>query len=112
MAASHGFPGPRAPRASIAGLYCNTPLTADWRNRGRARSHRRASGPGEHPQRILQHGADVAQHGGAEIPVDDPVVEGKRERRDLADGELALVHPWSLPDLAERKDRRLAGGKD
>src|ERR1700683_438962 len=63
--------------------------------------------PGEHPQRILQHRADVAQHGRAEVAVDDAMVEREGQGRDLPHRELALVNPRRIFDLSEREDSRL-----
>src|ERR1700729_3448948 len=71
-----------------------------------------ASAPGEHAQRIGQHGPYVPEHGRPGVTVDDAVVEGQRQRGHLAHRELSLVHPWRILDQAEREDRRLAGGQD
>src|ERR1017187_3428659 len=69
-------------------------------------------GPRQHAQRVCQHGADLPQHSRADIAVDDPVVERQRQRADLANGQLSLVHPWRILDLPERQDRGLAWGKN
>src|SRR5579872_2555995 len=54
-------------------------------------SHLGRSGPREHPQRVLQHRADVAEHGRAQLAVDDAVIEGQAQRGDLPDRQLSLV---------------------
>jgi hypothetical protein len=40
------------------------------------------------------------------------MVEGQRQRADLAHDDLAIDHPGGVLDLAERQDGRLAGGED
>src|ERR1700727_1771875 len=70
------------------------------------------SAPGEHAQRIGQHGPYVPEHGRPGVTVDDAVVEGQRQRGHLAHRELSLVHPWRILDQAEREDCRLAGGQE
>src|SRR5580658_3256505 len=70
------------------------------------------STPDEQPYRVRQHRADVAEHGGAELPVHDAMVEGQRKGAGRAHRELSVHDPWHLPDLAERQYGRLARGED
>src|SRR5918996_3240639 len=57
--------------------------------------------PEDRGRRVLQDAGDVGQEHRAELPVDQPVVEGQRKLGDLADRELTLVHPRHRADLAE-----------
>src|SRR6476620_6832623 len=62
---------------------------------------------GQGRPRIVEQRTDVGQEARAELPVDDPVVEGQRQLRHLPRHDPPLVHPGRLPDGAEAQDRRL-----
>src|SRR5215469_18369229 len=69
-------------------------------------------GPGQHPQRVGEHRADVAQHCRSEFTVNDSVVERERERANLTHGELAVHDPGGVLNLPDGEYRRLARRDD
>src|SRR3954454_3813417 len=70
------------------------------------------SAPGEEQRGISEQRRDVCEELRTQLTVDDAVVEGQRELRDLSHGELAVVHPRHVPDGAEAQDRGLPPVED
>ena len=80
--------------------------------RRHAPSVRLRDSAGQEQPRVGHHGAHVGEELRRELTVDDPVVEGHRQRDHLADGELPFVHPRARRDGAEADDRALPRVED